>query len=531
MVSTLAGPLLPASEPEPLRYSLMNMVRRNYIANPDRRMLVGVRSSVTYADAYHGIGTLAWYMNVTCGIGVDSIVAISSTNDLEVPLIMAAVQMRGAMLLMLPATPSEADLERIFAMAKPSLVIMSSAEDCAMAARAVPGARIMSLHCRVEGVSEVTEILDSFSYNSAKEQPDYSDQARIVVFSSGSTGLPKAIVNRMSSFGRNGEALKAAFSMTSRDVLFVPVPLSHVFGIVGVFCTLASDASLVTCEKYTPEAALSLIANTQATIHFGVSTMFVRELRVNRAQRWDLSCLRAALVAGAPCPASVIVEFEERYGCTIMQSYGMSETSATLTVTSLDLPLEERASCVGVPVAGAAVKILPDTGEILCKSPSMMLGVLQPDGSLKLDLDDEGWLHTGDVGYVDDAGQLVVSGRIKDMIIRGGINIFPAEVERVYQENAEVSESCMVGYPDPELGERTCLCVIMAPDAQSSSRDLRDFSKGLVEKCKIPDVVLKMDSFPRLASGKIDKKQLKSHVKQMFADFGGARRNSQGGIS
>ncbi len=269
--------------------------------------------------------------------------------------------------------------------------------------------------------------------------------------------------------------------------------------------------------KYRPESSLSSIVSSKAAVYFGVPTMFQRELRVNSGNEWDLSCLRSGMVAGASIPEASQREFEERFGCKLIQSYGMTETAATLTMSKFAYPLKKRCQTIGKPVEGAQMKLAPGTSEILVKASTMMDGILQEDGSLKLDLDEDGWFHSGDVGSIDAEGDYYITGRIKDMIIRGGINIFPAEVENVYQNNPDISESCLVGYPDPELGERSCLCVIMREGASVSASDLRLYASGLVEKCKIPDTVMKVGDLPRLGNGKIDKNTLRKRVVEAFA--------------
>ncbi|HAM15275.1 MAG TPA: AMP-binding protein, partial [Eggerthellaceae bacterium] len=165
-------------------------------------------------------------------------------------------------------------------------------------------------------------------------------------------------------------------------------------------------------------------------------------------------------------------------------------------------------------------KLDPQTGEVLCKSVAMMDGLLKEDGTLDPGVDEDGWFHSGDVARMDDDGNYYIVGRIKDIVIRGGVNIFPAEVENAYQQHEGVAESCLVGYPDPELGERTCLCVVEKDGCDASASDLRAWAKGRLEKCKIPDVVMKMDRLPRLASDKTDKAALRRTVLEAMKQSG-----------
>lgn len=492
--------------------SIAGALYRGYRERPYQRFGISLDSSISYSQAYRDATALAWYLIHRCDVTPKDTIAIAVPNNLLFPVVLAAVQLTGARIALIIDTLPMAAFERCAALLKPKVVILPTPEQCEWALDNMPDLFVLALGCPVAPVPLVEEAIAQTGFDDARVFSDVSADSQVVVFTSGSTGAPKAIVNKLSSFMLNGAALTKAFSLVPSDIIYLPVPFIHVFGLVGICATLASGATFVTSAKYLPESACSLISSTRATIHFGVATMFLREQRVNEEHAWDFSSLRAGLVAGAGCPEHVIIDFERDYGCKLMQSYGMSETAATLTVTPLDYSAEQRAQTVGVPIEGSEVKLLPDTHELLCKSASMMLGVLQPDGSLKLDLDEDGWLHSGDVAEQAPDGNLKIVGRIKDMIIRGGVNIFPAEIESIYENLDDIESCCVVGYPDPDLGERTCLCVIMAQGADWSPRDLRSFAKGRIEKQKIPDVVLKMKEFPLLGNGKIDKTVLKKQV-------------------
>lgn len=484
-----------------------------YLHAPHKRMAVGVNESMTYAEAYRRANVLAWHLRRECGVGVGSMVGISSPNDLHVPVAMAAAQMCGANIVHLPPGLQDFEFERNVSLVPPDVFIVSSERTLAMVERFAPGKPTLMIGCTGGACLSVDEVSSHSLLGSGWEFPAVPAETTIALYSSGSTGAPKAIVNYARSFSLNAVALRKALSLTPDDVIYVPVPFAHVFGIVGIYAAIVVGATLVTSAKYRPETALSLLSSTRATVHLGVATMFLRELRENADDEWDLTSLRAGLVAGAGCPASVLYDFEERYGCRIMQSYGMTETAATLTVTPLDTPVAVRVRTVGMAIEGAEVKLDPATGEVLCKTRSLMAGIVSERGVCKLELDEGGWLRTGDVGAIDEEGMLSVVGRIKDIVIRGGINIFPAEVEALYEGCPGVVESCLVGYPDPELGERTCLCVILEQGSTASSLELRQFAQGRTEKCRIPDIVMRLDDFPRLANGKINKNALKDLVK------------------
>lgn len=498
--------------------SLAQWIFDGYREDPSRLFFASFDERMTYEQAHRAVRVLARYLRVECRLAPGSTVALSVPNIAAAPLLTAACQLAGLGLAMLSYRLEREEFERAVAIVKPSLVIMSTPEGCRMAAAALPNAAVLAAGCPFAPVPLVDDIIDSCVFDEGFAFCDASGDTPLTVFSSGSTGTPKAIVNKASSFALNGLALRRAFRLAAQDVLYVPVPINHVFGIVGLYATLAAKATFVTNLRYSPDAACAIVANMRATVHLGVSTMFIRELRELERGPYDLTSLRAGLVAGAGCPPYVIEQFEERFSCRIMQSYGMSETSATLTVTPLELPVERRVATVGKCIEGASMKVLPDTGEICCKSASMMLGVLREDGSLDPCLDEEGWFHTGDVGVIDASGMLSVEGRLKDMVIRGGINIFPAEIESAYEQNPDVVNCCVVGCPDEELGERTCLCVVLKSHSRATARELRMWAKGRVEKHKLPDYVIKMDSFPLLANSKIDKQELKRRVAALIED-------------
>ena len=522
----MAASVIRGAEAKPLSApwgtpSLAGAIRHGYESCGTKRLAVSMSTSVTYGEAYHGMNALARYWRDACGITSQSTIAICAPNDVNFPVVMGACEMLGCRLVLFSSAYAENDIVRCSALVHPDLYIMATEAACRMVHSDFPEACVMSIGIPYGSAPAVADVMRRGNSEPIENPCDDFD---LVVFSSGSTGLPKAIVVAASSFARNGFQLQRGFSLDENDVVFVPVPLSHVFGLVGTYATILSCATLATLVKYRPQTALAFLHDVRATIHMGVSTMFVRELRLDSSGAWDLSSLRAGLVAGASCPESVVLEFERRYGCRIMQSYGMSETAATLTVTPLSMDAKGRCETVGSLVDGAEVKLDPETSEILVKTPSLMRGVIDESGQLRLPLDDQGYFHSGDVGAIDDAGMLSITGRIKDMIIRGGINIFPAEVERAYLAEDVVSDCCVVGYPDPELGERTCLCVIPKPGIDKTSFELREFAKGKVEKCKIPDTVLKMDDFPHLGNGKIDKRALRAHVEELFGSLAKRRR-------
>lgn len=505
-----------AFRPDRRSVSLIEGMRDGYLREPYKMLVAGSYESMTYADAYYRSLALAGVLRDKWNIGPESTVIFSANNVCWYVVVLTAVQMCGARLVLVTGAAEASDFDGAIATTKPDLAIVSKLEHDEIMQEMAPCVALASLSYTSKNTPRLEDLVVRAMNDGRFMDGPMTADSEIVLFSSGSTGAPKAIVNRSSSFQRSGFAQARVLGATAQDVCYIPVPFSHTYGVVSLYTAIECGCTIATNVKYRPEVSLATISSLQATLYFGVPTMYLRELSMNADGEWDISSLRAGLVAGSSCPEAVFSEYEKRYGCILAQCYGMTETAATLTTGSLDDPVEVRAHSVGYPIEEAIVKLAPETNEIICRTPSLMSGIIRPDGTLDPDIDEDGWFHSGDVGSFDEEGRLSITGRIKDIIIRGGINIFPAEVENAYQDNEAVSVSCLVGYPDPELGERSCLCVVLEPGHDASAHELRSYAKGKVEKCKIPDVVLKMDDLPRLGNGKIDKKTLKKLVPELL---------------
>ena len=507
----------PSSFPE---HAFIRYFQEGYLDHPFKPAIIGTGTTITYAEAFLRTKTLVWYLEHEMGIGPESVVAVASENVTDLPIIMAAVQTCGAMLVL--CSP-RAELREYLAYARrvnPDLYIVFRPDACDVLAEEFPDLKIMTLRCKHEGCMSIERAIAAHREQAMAYMPTVRGEARLVLFSSGSTGVPKAIVNRFWSFYHNGCAIADCFNITFDDVLYLPVPFFHSYGMIGLYSALSQGATIVTLQKYRPESSLTAIETARVTVYFGVPTMYLREMRVNADDDWDVSSLRVAKIAGAPCPEAAAVEYERRYGCKMISSYGMTEAAATCTSANFNSSLRVRTAGVGKPIDGVQVKLDPETGEVLIKSVAMMDGFLLDGGIIDPGVDEDGWFHSGDVAEIDEDGNYFITGRIKDIVIRGGVNIFPAEVENIYQEHEGIAESCLVGYPDPELGERTCLCVVEKEGVDNPSSALRDYAKGRLEKCKIPDVVMKMEELPRLTNGKTDKKALRKTVEAALVKSG-----------
>ncbi|WKB36088.1 AMP-binding protein [Terrilactibacillus sp. S3-3] len=257
---------------------------------------------------------------------------------------------------------------------------------------------------------------------------------------------------------------------TAEDVFFfLAVPVFHVFGFVpGILSTIASGARMVLMEKYKRKAALELIESEKVTVKYGVPTMFILELSYKDFTKYDLSSLRTGIIAAAPCPVEIVKKIRYEMGCDIMIAYGLSETSPCLTMTRFDDSDIIRAETVGRPLPGVELKIVNENreevgtgevGEVACRSLGLMKGYYKMPEKTAEVIDENGWFYTGDMGTIDEEGHLRMIGRKKEMIIRGGFNIYPKEVEEVLYTHPDVMEVAIVGLPDTVLGEVSCACV------------------------------------------------------------------------
>ena len=480
--------------------SIMRWIEEGCQTAPDKCLLATVDACFAYDEVGQWTVSLAHYFAKELGLGAGSAVVLCAPNIVHVLVVLGAAQLLDARVVLFPPATGTAEFERAVGLVGLQLVISSDPSRFGEARDVIADVHCMLTEGQDAGALSVDAVM---RHPDADEMafPDANADAPIIVFTSGSTGIPKAIVNRASSFALNGLALRKWLGVTSDDVVYLPVPLVHVFGIVGMYLTLVSQATFTTSPKYDAEEACALI---EATVHLGVPTNFIRELECNEDERWNLDSLRTGLAAGADCPAFVIKEFEKRYGCIVMQPYSMSETAATLTVTPLGYDTAERAATLGFCIDGAQAKTDPDTGEIMCKSASMMEGILQPNGSTVLELDD-GWFRTGDVGRIDERGQISMTGRLKHAIVRGRINIFPSEIELLYKQCDDVEECCAAAGEDEELGHRICLGVVLRDGSTMTAEDLRFYARGRIDKGKIPDMVTIVHALPYLDNGKIDR--------------------------
>ena len=340
-------------------------------------------------------------------------------------------------------------------------------------------------------------------------------------YTSGTTGFPKGVMLTHRNILNNGFYIGDRQDFTEKDRLCLPVPLFHCFGIVlGVMALLTHGGTLVMLEIFDPLLALAAVHKERCTALYGVPTMFIAELNHPMFDMFDLTSLRTGIMAGSPCPIETMKRVVKDMHMTgITSVYGLTEASPGFTQTSVDDPLEIRVSTVGKKMENCEVKIVDietgetvgvgEPGEICCRGYNIMKGYYKMPEKTAEVIDEDGWLHSGDILTQDENGYYTVVGRLKDMIIRGGENVYPREIEEFIHAMPEVRDVQVVGIPDEKYGEIVVAFVIPEDDVDLKEEDVRDHAIEKIARYKVPKHVFIVDEFPLTASGKIQKFKLR----------------------
>lgn len=340
-------------------------------------------------------------------------------------------------------------------------------------------------------------------------------------YTSGTTGFPKGVMLTHHNILNNGNQVGNNMHYTCKDRLLVCVPLFHCFGCVLAVCAAVTHGvSMVLVEDFDALRVLAGIQKERCTAVYGVPTMFIAELHHPMFEMFDLSTLRTGIMAGALCPVETMKQVMEKMHCKdIIIVYGLTETSPGMTTTRVFDPAEIRATTVGVELPGVEVKIVnPETGEecgpeehgeICCRGYNVMKGYYKNPEATALAIDKDGWLHSGDLAMKTKDGFYKITGRIKDMIIRGGENIYPREIENFIFNMPQVELVEVVGIPDQKYGEIVGAFVKVKKGQQLCEAEVQEFCRGKIARYKIPKHVFFVDDFPKTASGKVMKYKLR----------------------
>jgi fatty-acyl-CoA synthase len=339
-----------------------------------------------------------------------------------------------------------------------------------------------------------------------------------IQYTSGTTGFPKGATLSHHNILNNGFFVGETVKFTSEDRVCIPVPFYHCFGMVlgNLACTTHGACIVVPGEAFDPDAVLRITEQERCTALYGVPTMFIAELEHPGFAQHDLSRLRTGIMAGSPCPVEVMKKVQSRMNMReVTICYGMTETSPVSTQSALDDPLEKRVGTVGRVHPHVEVKVVdPETdrvvqrgesGELCTRGYSVMLGYWNNDAATEGAIDAAHWMHTGDLATMDDAGYVNIVGRIKDMIIRGGENIYPREVEEFLYAHPDISDVQVIGVPSERYGEEVMAWVKPRDGATLTAESLDAFCRGRIATNKIPGYWKFVDAFPMTVTGKVQK--------------------------
>jgi fatty-acyl-CoA synthase len=347
------------------------------------------------------------------------------------------------------------------------------------------------------------------------------DEPINIQYTSGTTGLPKGATLSHHNLLNNGYFIGEACRYSERDRVCIPVPFYHCFGMVlgTLACITHGAAIVIPAPTFDPEATLSAVERERCTSLYGVPTMFIAELSLPSFSSFDLSSLRTGIMAGSPCPIEVMRRVQtEMHMPEVTICYGMTETSPVSFQTAVDDPAEKRVTTVGRVHPHVEVKIVDENGRIvprgtpgeLCtRGYVVMLGYWNDPEQTAAAIDAARYMHTGDIAVMDDEGYVNIAGRIKDIVIRGGENIYPREIEEFLYTHEAVKDVSVVGVPDVQYGEQLCAWIILHNDASVTEEDLREFCRSRIAHYKIPKYIVFVDEFPMTVTGKIQKYKIR----------------------
>ena len=492
---------------------------------PDADALVSCRQGVryTYAEFGDAVDRLAGGI-LAAGLGKGDRVGVWGPNRAEWALVQYATAKLGVILVNVNPAYRTSELE---------YVLGQSGCRMLFASQEVKGSDFVSMVDQVrpnlpeleraiffetaewEDISSAGASADEV--RAAGELLDFDEPINIQ-YTSGTTGFPKGATLSHNNILNNGHFLARLLAYTERDRVCVPVPLYHCFGMVigNLACTSSGACIVYPAESFDPEATLRACAEERCTSLYGVPTMFIAELGLPTFADYDLGSLRTGIMAGSPCPVEVMKKVNGEMGIEqISIAFGQTETSPVSTFVRVDDTLEHRCETVGQVMPHTEIKIVDSAtgrivprgtpGEFCARGYLVMRGYWNDPERTTEAIDAAGWMHSGDLATLDGDGYVRIVGRIKDMVIRGGENLYPREIEEFLYTHPEIADVQVIGVPDERYGEELMAWVIRRPGGAVTDAELRDFCKGQIAHFKIPRYVKFVDAFPMTVTGKVQK--------------------------
>ena len=484
----------------------------------------------TYAELDKDVRRLAKAL-LAAGVEREQRVGIWSTNCAEWVLVQYATALVGAVLVNLNPAYRAHELEYVLNQSGIRLLVVSAATErsdypgivSSVAGRCPALQRVVVIgEPSLEELLEASEQTDDEALDTRSSSLDPDDPINIQ-YTSGTTGFPKGATLSHHNILNNGYFVGELLSYDEHDRICLPVPFYHCFGMVmgNLGATTHGSCIVIPAPSFDPAATLETVATEHCTSLYGVPTMFIAELSHPSFAGHDLSSLRTGIMAGSPCPVEVMKRVVSDMNMSeVAICYGMTETSPVSTQTRVDDDLERRTETVGRVMPHLEVKVRDpksdrvvdrgEPGELCTRGYSVMLGYWEDPEATAQAVDRAGWMHTGDLAVMREDGYLNIVGRIKDMVIRGGENVYPREVEEFLYSHPDIVDVQVVGVPDERYGEELCAWVLLKEGApRLDAAGLREFCTGHLAHYKIPRYVLVAESFPMTVTGKVRKVEMR----------------------
>ena len=490
----------------------MNLARnltRSAAERPDALALVCGETRLTYAELDAASAGVADRLR-DAGVRDGDAVGLMLPNVPEFAIAYYGILRAGGVVV--PMNVLLKQREVAFHLADPGARLVLAWHECAGAACAAAGQA--GAECVVV---EPGSLAPAAAPAPADVVPKAGDDTAVILYTSGTTGTPKGAELTHANLARNVEVCaRTLLELEPDDVILGALPLFHSFGqTCALNAAVASGAALALVPRFSPEAVLDTIERRRVTVFEGVPTMYAALLHFPDRHAYDVSSLRCCGSGGAALAVEVLHGFEREFGCVVLEGYGLSETSP---VACFNHPDRERVpGSIGTPIEGVEMRVvdtdrraLPpgEAGEIAIRGHNVMKGYLNRPEATGEAIDDDGWFYTGDIGRVDAQGRYFIVDRKKDLIIRGGFNVYPREIEEVLHEHPAVAEAAVVGIPNAELGEEVAAAVALKAGSTATAEELRDYVKANVAAYKYPRHLWFADALPKGPSGKILKREI-----------------------
>ncbi|MCP2293336.1 long-chain-fatty-acid--CoA ligase [Nocardia amikacinitolerans] len=510
-----------------MSFNLATILRESRDAAPDTPCLIVRDRTLSYAEVDEESSRFARGLRAN-GLGAGDVLAVSLPNSAEFVIAYFGALKAGAIVMPLNPMLKAREVTHFLADsgARTILAHHDSVDEIRHATRSVDGASLFVVADTdgapiPSGARHYSDLLIADADEIEQPSDDIAHTAAtdtaVLLYTSGTTGNPKGVPLNHFQLYMNCTVSADAVGVRGDDVALAALPMFHVFGLSAMLnIAIWAGASLSVLAKFDADAALAAMERDGVSIVLGVPTMYFALLAADASGR-DLSRLRIACSGGASLPAEILTEFEKRFGVTVVEGYGLSETASSATANK---PGDRRFGSVGKPIWGVRLRIVDDQdrplpagpdhiGEIVLAGHNVIDGYYRQPAATRAAFTN-GWFHTGDLGYRDADGYVFIVDRKKDLVIRGGYNVYPREVEEVLYAHPAIAEAAVVGVPDARLGEEVHAVVALKPGGKAEPQEIIDFCKRRLAAYKYPRAVRILDELPKGPSGKILKRELRS---------------------